>query len=87
MMSPVNRAKVAAAQKSGRRMVGGIYKRTRADGTVERLCSRLVCIQWATAAGGSAGREEGTGATGRTKELPEGRGMWAAPAMAVFLIS
>jgi len=32
MMSPVNLAKVAAAKKSGRRLVGGIYKRTRADG-------------------------------------------------------
>ncbi len=29
MMSPVNRAKVAAAQEAGRRMVGAIYKRTR----------------------------------------------------------
>lgn len=32
MMSPVNLAKVEAARKTGRRMVGGIYKRTRADG-------------------------------------------------------
>lgn len=32
MMSPVNLAKVEAAKKAGRRMVGGIYKRTRADG-------------------------------------------------------
>ena len=31
MMSPVNRAKVTAAKKAGRRMVGGIYKRTRLD--------------------------------------------------------
>lgn len=31
MMSPVNRAKVTAAKKAGRRMVGGIYKRTRVD--------------------------------------------------------
>lgn len=31
MMSDVNRAKVAAARKTGRRMVGGIYKRTRLD--------------------------------------------------------
>jgi DNA (cytosine-5)-methyltransferase 1 len=31
MMSPVNRAKVVAAKKAGRRMVGGIYKRTRLD--------------------------------------------------------
>ncbi|HHK3742012.1 TPA: DNA cytosine methyltransferase [Pseudomonas aeruginosa] len=32
MMSPVNRAKVEAAKKAGGRMVGTIYKRTRADG-------------------------------------------------------
>jgi len=32
MMSPINRAKVEAAKKAGRRMVGTIYKRTRADG-------------------------------------------------------
>ena len=31
MMSPVNRSKVEAAQKAGRRMVGTIYKRTRRD--------------------------------------------------------
>lgn len=31
MMSTVNRAKVTAAKKAGRRMVGGIYKRTRLD--------------------------------------------------------
>lgn len=31
MMSPVNRAKVAAAKEAGRRMVGSIYKRTRLD--------------------------------------------------------
>lgn len=31
MMSPVNRAKVAAAQRAERRMVGGVYKRTRLD--------------------------------------------------------
>lgn len=31
MMSDVNRAKVAAAMKVGRRMVGGIYRRTRID--------------------------------------------------------
>jgi DNA (cytosine-5)-methyltransferase 1 len=29
MMSPVNRAKVEAAKRAGRRMVGGVYKRTR----------------------------------------------------------
>lgn len=33
MMSPINLAKVEAARKAGRRMVGGIYKRMRADGT------------------------------------------------------
>src|SRR5690606_10395766 len=32
MMSPGNRAKVEAAKKAGGRMVGTIYKRTRADG-------------------------------------------------------
>ncbi|TVS00650.1 MAG: DNA cytosine methyltransferase [Rhodospirillales bacterium] len=32
MMSPVNKAKVQAAKKAGRRMVGAIYKRTRSDG-------------------------------------------------------
>lgn len=31
MMSPINRKKVADAQKSGRLMVGGVYKRTRLD--------------------------------------------------------
>lgn len=30
-MSPVNRAKLEAAKRAGRRMVGGIYKRTRLD--------------------------------------------------------
>lgn len=29
MMSPINRDKVKAAQRAGRRMVGGVYKRTR----------------------------------------------------------
>jgi DNA (cytosine-5)-methyltransferase 1 len=32
MMSDVNRAKVEAAQQSGRRMVGGVYRRTRHNG-------------------------------------------------------
>lgn len=32
MMTPVNLAKVEAAKKAGRRMVGTIYRRTRADG-------------------------------------------------------
>lgn len=32
MMSPVNRAKVEAAKRAGRRVVGAIYKRTRSDG-------------------------------------------------------
>ncbi len=31
MMSPVNKAKLEAAKRAGRRMVGGIYKRTRHD--------------------------------------------------------
>jgi len=31
LMSPLNRDKVARAKKSGRRMVGGIYRRTRPD--------------------------------------------------------
>ncbi len=31
MMSPVNRAKVAAAGQAGRRRVGGVYRRTRQD--------------------------------------------------------
>ena len=31
MMSPINSAKVVEAQKAGRRMVGGVYKRTRLD--------------------------------------------------------
>jgi DNA (cytosine-5)-methyltransferase 1 len=33
MMSPANRAKVREAQRQSRRMVGGIYRRTRADET------------------------------------------------------
>jgi len=32
LMNPLNRAKVQAAQQAGRRQVGTIYKRTRADG-------------------------------------------------------
>lgn len=31
MMSPVNRDKLAAAKRAGRKMVGGVYKRTRFD--------------------------------------------------------
>ena len=31
MMSPVNKAKLEAAKRAGRRMVGGVYKRTRLD--------------------------------------------------------
>jgi len=31
MMSPINRAKVEAAKRAGRRMVGGVYRRTRYD--------------------------------------------------------
>ena len=37
MMSPVNAAKVAAAKRAGRRMVGGIYKRTRRDDDGEKV--------------------------------------------------
>jgi DNA (cytosine-5)-methyltransferase 1 len=33
LMSAVNRAKVDAAKSSGRRMVGGVYRRTRRDAT------------------------------------------------------
>lgn len=33
MMSPVNLAKVEAAKRAGRRMVGGVYRRTRVDET------------------------------------------------------
>jgi DNA (cytosine-5)-methyltransferase 1 len=33
MMSPVHLAKVAAAKRAGRRMVGGVYRRTRVDET------------------------------------------------------
>jgi DNA (cytosine-5)-methyltransferase 1 len=33
LMSPVNRAKVEAARRAGRRMVGGVYRRTRVDET------------------------------------------------------
>ncbi|HEY1751619.1 MAG TPA: DNA cytosine methyltransferase [Caulobacteraceae bacterium] len=31
LMSPINRAKVEAAKRAGRRMVGGVYRRTRLD--------------------------------------------------------
>jgi DNA (cytosine-5)-methyltransferase 1 len=37
MMSPINLAKVEAAKRSGRRMVGGIYKRTRADDVGDKI--------------------------------------------------
>ena len=37
MMSPVNRAKVEAAKRAGRRMVGGVYKRTRLDENGEKV--------------------------------------------------
>jgi DNA (cytosine-5)-methyltransferase 1 len=36
MMSPINLAKVAAAKRAGRRMVGGVYKRTRIEGGIKR---------------------------------------------------
>jgi DNA (cytosine-5)-methyltransferase 1 len=37
LMSPVNRAKVAEAQRLGRRVVGGVYRRTRRDEEGRRL--------------------------------------------------
>lgn len=37
MMSPVNHAKVQAAKKAGRRMVGGVYRRTRVDAQGEKV--------------------------------------------------
>lgn len=59
MMSPVNKAKVAAAKRAERRMVGGVYKRTRIgeDGTkVQRAEVRFDdvsgCLR--TPAGGSS---------------------------------
>ncbi len=36
-MSPVNKAKLEAAKRAGRRMVGGIYKRTRLDENGEKV--------------------------------------------------
>lgn len=37
MMTPLNAAKVEAVKKSGRRTIGGIYKRTRLDGAGEKI--------------------------------------------------
>jgi DNA (cytosine-5)-methyltransferase 1 len=37
MMTPANRAKVEAATRAGRRMVGGLYRRTRPDGQGGRI--------------------------------------------------
>lgn len=37
MMSPVNLAKVEAAKRAGRRMVGGVYRRTRLDDTGRKV--------------------------------------------------
>jgi len=37
MMSPINRKKVEEVKRAGRRMVGGIYKRTRKDENGERV--------------------------------------------------
>jgi DNA (cytosine-5)-methyltransferase 1 len=58
-MSPVNKAKVEAAKRAGRRMVGGVYKRTRVDekgGKVQRAEVRFDdvagCLR--TPAGGSS---------------------------------
>lgn len=58
MMSPVNHAKVAAAKKAGRRMVGTIYKRTRLNEGVKvqraeiRFDDIAGCLR--TPAGGSS---------------------------------
>ncbi len=59
MMSEINRAKVARAKREGRRMVGGVYKRTRPDasgGKVQRAEIRFDdvsgCLR--TPAGGSS---------------------------------
>jgi DNA (cytosine-5)-methyltransferase 1 len=59
MMSPVNRAKVEAAKRAGRRMVGGVYRRTRPTpdgGRVQRAEVRFDdvagCLR--TPAGGSS---------------------------------
>lgn len=59
MMSPINAAKVAAARHAGRRMVGGVYKRTRKndnDAKVQRAEVRFDdvagCLR--TPAGGSS---------------------------------
>ncbi len=37
LMSPVNRAKLEAAKRTGRRMVGGVYRRTRRDAAGARV--------------------------------------------------
>jgi len=37
LMSPLNLAKVEAAKRAGRRMVGGVYRRTRHDGSGAKL--------------------------------------------------
>lgn len=37
MMSPINHAKVSQAKRAGRRMVGGIYRRTRLDETGKKV--------------------------------------------------
>ena len=37
MMSPINRRKVAQARRSGRKQVGGIYRRTRMDEDGKRV--------------------------------------------------
>jgi DNA (cytosine-5)-methyltransferase 1 len=58
LMSPVNKAKVAAAKKAGRRMVGTIYKRTRHENGVKaqraevRFDDIAGCLR--TPAGGSS---------------------------------
>lgn len=37
MMSPINKAKVTAAKRANRRMVGGVYKRTRVDENGDKI--------------------------------------------------
>jgi len=59
MMSPINRAKVTEAKRQGRRIVGGVYKRTRPDetgGKVQRAEVRFDDISGClrTPAGGSS---------------------------------
>lgn len=59
MMSPINRRKVGEAKRAGRRLVGGIYRRTRPDGNggrVQRAEIRFDAVSGClrTPAGGSS---------------------------------